>query len=270
MARSPGAFLGALIFIPATMAIATAQSVPLPTPAPLPKEGSIPDRSGAAPPPPPSVILQSPVQAPPQTATNALVLPIGRPPIGLGKPGETTAFDANQRALVDRVSAYLTSIRTLVGDFVQVGSDGNRTQGQLYLQKPGRIRFEYDDPSPIELIADGSSLVVRDRKLATQDLYPLGQTPLRFLLADRVDLLRDTNVVGIYADDVFATIVVEEKSLGGVNRLMLMFSSQDLSLRQWTITDPQGFDTTVAVYNLDTTKKPDPSLFKINYERMVQ
>jgi outer membrane lipoprotein-sorting protein len=154
---------------------------------------------------------------------------------------------------------------------VQVGPDGSRTEGQLYLQKPGRVRFEYTPPSPIELIADGQSVVVRDRKLATQDLYPLSQTPLRFLLADRVNLLKDTNVVAVYSDDVFDTVVIEEKqTIGGTHRLMIMFAANDLTLRQWTVTDPQGFDTTVAVYNLDTGKKPDPALFKINYERTLQ
>ncbi len=168
-------------------------------------------------------------------------------------------FDANQRALLDRVSLYLSTIQTLVGDFVQVGPDGARTEGQLFLQKPGKIRFEYKPPSVIEVVADGSSVVVRDRKLATQDLYPLSQTPLRYLLAERIDLLRDTNVVTLAADDVFVTVTIEEKQqFVGTSRLMMMFGAKDLQLRQWTVTDPQGFDTTVAVYNLDGTKKPDP------------
>ena len=97
------------------------------------------------------------------------------------------------------------------------------------------------------------------------------KTPLRFLLADKVDLLRDTNVVSVYSDDVFSTVVIEERqTLGGRHRLMLMFDAKDLTLKQWTVTDPQGFDTTVAVYDLDMTKKPDPALFKINYERLIQ
>jgi outer membrane lipoprotein-sorting protein len=80
--------------------------------------------------------------------------------------------------------------------------------------------------------------------------------------------LRDTNLIAVYADDVFATIVIEEKHvLVGTHRLMLMFGAKDLQLKQWTVTDPQGYDTTVAVYNLDTTKKPDPSMFKIDYNR---
>ena len=101
----------------------------------------------------------------------------------------------DQRAIVERVNSYLSGVQTLTGNFVQVGPDGSRTQGDFFISKPGRVRFEYDDPSPIELIADGSSVVVRDRRLATQDVYPLSQTPLRFLLADHVDLMKDTHLV---------------------------------------------------------------------------
>jgi len=112
---------------------------------------------------------------------------------------------------------------------------------------------------------------VRDRNLATQDLYPLSQTPLRFLLADHINLLKDTNLIAVYADDVFVTAVIEERqAIGGTSRLMMMFSAKDMQLKQWTVTDPQGYDTTVAVYNLDTTKKPDPGMFKIDYTRNIQ
>lgn len=247
MARRLPALLGALLIGFSAPSVLAAQPVPLPSPAPQ-SRGNVP--------PAPAAESKNPLEALGSLFNRA-------------KPGETTAFDANQRALVDKVSNYLSGIRTLVGDFVQVGPDGSKTEGQIYLQKPGRVRFEYAPPSPIELVADGQSVVVRDRKLATQDLYPLGQTPLRFLLADRVDLLRDTNVIGVYSDNVFVTVIIEEKqTLGGRHRLMLMFGAQDLQLKQWTVTDPQGYDTTVAVYNLDTTKRPDPALFKINYDRL--
>jgi outer membrane lipoprotein-sorting protein len=156
----------------------------------------------------------------------------------------------------------------MVGNFVQIGPDGGRTQGTFYIQKPGKVRFEYNPPTPIDIIADGSSVVVRDRNLATQDLYPLSQTPLRYLLADRIDLLRDTDVISVTSDDTFVTVVIEEKQLVvGTSRLMIMFDAKDLGLKQWTVTDPQGLDTTVAVFNLDATKKPDPNLFVINYQR---
>ena len=176
------------------------------------------------------------------------------------------SFDANQKAQAARVSAYLSSLSTLVGNFVQVGPDGSKTRGEFYIQKPGKVRFEYDTPSPIEIIADGSAVAVRDRKLATQDIYPLSQTPLRYLLSDRIDLLKDTNVVSVTADDVFISVTIEEKQLLiGTSRLMLMVGAKDGQLKQWTVTDPQGYDTTVAVYNLDTSKRFDPGLFKIDF-----
>ena len=179
-----------------------------------------------------------------------------------------STFDANQKAQAARVSAYLSSLQTLVGNFVQVGPDGSKTKGDFYIQKPGKVRFEYDAPSPIELIADGSSLAVRDRKLATQDIYPLSQTPLRYLLSDRIDLMKDTNVVDVKSDDLYISVTIEEKqALIGTSRLMLMVGAKDGQLKQWTVTDPQGYDTTVAIYNLDTGKKVDPGLFKIDFTK---
>jgi outer membrane lipoprotein-sorting protein len=252
MRRTLGAIgLSGVILLSATIAV-TAQSVPLPVPSP---------RKGLAAPsetPPPAAVTPSPATT---GAAAAAAVP------GQGNGG----LDAKQRSLVDRVSAYLSNVQTLTGNFIQIGPDGGRTEGTFYIQKPGKVRFEYNPPSPIDVIADGSSVVVRDRKLATQDLYPLSQTPLRYLLADKIDLQRDTHLVSVSADDVFVTVVIEEKQvLTGTHRLMMMFGAKDFQLRQWTVTDPQGYDTTVAVYNLDQKSKPDPALFKINYERMLQ
>ncbi len=175
-------------------------------------------------------------------------------------------FDATQKAQAAKVSAYLSSLQTLVGNFIQVGPDGSRTKGDFYIQKPGKVRFEYDAPSPIAIVADGSSVAVRDRKLATQDIYPLSQTPLRYLLSDRIDLMKDTNVVSVTSDDMFISLTIEEhQALVGTSRLMLMIGAKDGQLKQWTVTDPQGYDTTVAVYNLDTSKKVDPNMFKIDF-----
>jgi outer membrane lipoprotein-sorting protein len=231
-----------------------AQNVPVPKPAPKARDGGVQmsaqdSQKGAAtsrtPQPPPNPIIPNPNRNVPANIF--------------------ATFDANQKAQAAKVSSYLSSLQTLVGNFVQVGPDGSKTKGDFYIQKPGKVRFEYDS-SPIAIVADGSSLAVRDNKLATQDIYPLSQTPLRFLLSDRIDLLKDTNVVSITADDVFVSVTIEEKNVViGTSRLMLMVGAKDGQLKQWTVTDPQGYDTTVAVYNLDTSKKVDPGLFKIDF-----
>jgi outer membrane lipoprotein-sorting protein len=246
---------GALLITAAmTAGVATsfAQGVPVPKPAPKGREGAqIPDASRGP-------TTTGTTQTPPNP-----VIPDPRRnlPTNLFQ-----TFDASQKAQAAKASAYLSSLQTLVGNFVQVGPDGSKTQGDFYIQKPGKVRFEYDPPNPIDIVADGSSLVVRDRKLATQDVYPLSQTPLRFLLSDRIDLMKDTNVVNVSADDIFVSVTIEEKqALIGTSRLMMMFGAKDGQLKQWTVTDPQGYDTTVAVYNLDATKKLDPGMFKIDF-----
>jgi len=239
-------------------ALAT-DAIPLPKSAPEAKDRSTPAPAQSAP------SLANPLDA----LRNALPGPLGGL---LGKPAtDPSAFDAKQIALVKRVSAYLTGVQNVTGSFVQIGPDGRRSTGHMYIQKPGKVRFEYDPPSPIEIVADGSQVVVRDRRANTNDLYPLSQTPLRFLLADRIDLLQDTHVVAVTADDMFVSVSIEEtQPLVGTSRLMMMFDSKDFKLKQWTITDVQGFDTTVAVSNLDITKNPDPNLFRIDYTRAMQ
>ena len=265
-------FAASMICLSAAPALA--QSVPLPPPRPQVQRapvttGTIPTPSlGARAQAAQALAARAQAETQPQApAPQAAPNPVSNPFAALlGRPGSTTALNPDQRAVIDKVNNYLSSMHELEGNFVQVGPDGGRTQGEFYISKPGKVRFEYDAPSPIELIADGQSVVVRDRRLATQDLYPLSQTPLRFLLSDHVDLMKDTNLVAVYADDVFITVVVEEKNgVVGTSRLMIMFSAKDMQLKQWTVTDPQGYDTTVAVYNLDTSKTPDPGMFKIDY-----
>jgi outer membrane lipoprotein-sorting protein len=262
--RRRGILAGAVLLgMSGAISAAGAETIPLPTPAPLPKEGALP--AASARPAPISGLaagLRSLFNLDPKPEAAAPVPAVAAPP---------SAFSPSQRAHADKVSAYLSSMQQLAGNFVQVGPDGRRVKGEFFIQKPGRIRFEYDPPSPIEIVADGQSVVVRDRKLATQDLFPLSQTPLRFLLSERIDLLRETNVVGIRADDVFVTIVIEEKQpIVGTSRLLMMVGAKDYQLKQWTVTDPQGYDTTVAISNLDTSKRADPGLFKIDYTRYAQ
>ena len=201
---------------------ARAETIPLPTSAPLPKEGAPSSTRPTAAQPGGSGLA---------AGFKSLFHLDREPEPAAAPPSTATGFNATQRTQVDKVSAYLSSIQQLVGDFVQVGPDGSRIRGEFYIQKPGKVRFDYEPPSRIEIIADGQSVVVRDRKLATQDLYPLSQTPLRFLLSERIDLLKETNIVGVRADDTFVTITIEEtQPLVGTSRLMMMVGAKDFKL----------------------------------------
>ena len=168
MAQRGSAKLGPTIVIAALLcgligaATAFAEDVPLPTPAPLPKTGAAPAPTNSVPAATSGLPGFFPFSASSDKSSSASAAPSG-------SSSPATAFDDKQRALLDRISKYLSSIQTMEGNFVQIGPDGGRTQGTFYLQKPGRVRFEYNPPSPIDIISDGSSVVVRDRNLATQD-----------------------------------------------------------------------------------------------------
>lgn len=177
-------------------------------------------------------------------------------------------LDGAQRATLGRVNAYFNSLSSVTANFEQTGPDGSRAVGKLYLSRPGKIRFQYAPPSPLEIVADGSSVSVKNRKLATQELWPLSQTPLRFLLQDNIDLLKNANVLGVYQEPEMVSVVLEEKNaIGGKSQIQLMFSGKNYELRQWTVTDAQGMDTSVSLTNVTAQAKLDDNLFKIVQQR---
>ena len=173
-------------------------------------------------------------------------------------------------AAIDRANAYLNGATNLIADFVQVGADGRRSEGKLYVRRPGRLRFEYAQPATLEIVADGTSVAIRDRKLATNDMYYISQTPLKFLLKERIDLRRDVKILGVSENKNGVVISIEDKAtFGGTSLIKLIFDPKTFELKQWHVTDPQGYETLVSLFNVDLAQAPDSSLFKINTERML-
>ena len=204
----------------------------------------------------------------PSAAASGLVMTVATaapPPAPAAPPAPLT-----ERQVIDKANAYFNGISTLVGDFIQVGGDGRSLGGTLYLQRPGKLRFAYEAPATLEIVADGRSVAVRDRKLSTQDLYLISQTPLKFLLRDNIDLARDTTITEVASDAEGVRIALEDKAtLGGTSRITLHFDRNVGALSRWRVVDPQGFQTTVTLSNLDRSRKIDPQLFVINEERML-
>jgi outer membrane lipoprotein-sorting protein len=166
---------------------------------------------------------------------------------------------------VQRANAWLDATRVMSADFVQMGPNGHRSEGQLSLARPGRMRFEFTDPPRLEVVADGRSVAIVDKKLNTQDEYFIGQTPLKFLLSDHIDLARDTHVLSVSQEGNTVTIEIEDRAaFGGTAHLALVFDASTFALKQWTLIDAQGFQTVVTLFNVDLTTRPDPALFHID------
>ncbi len=197
--------------------------------------------------------------------TKPMTLPSAKVAKPVGKPAP---LDAD--ALVAKANAYFNDDATMIAKFTQIGGDGRRTDGQLLIDKPGRMRFAYAPPATLEVVADGTSVAVIDRKLHTQDLYFIGQTPLKFLLKDHVDLASDTKITGVSGDGDTASIDIEDHAtFGGTSKIRLTFDQQPFALKQWTVVDPQGYETVVSLSDVDLQTKPDDDQFKINSERML-
>jgi outer membrane lipoprotein-sorting protein len=178
---------------------------------------------------------------------------------------ERPAPNLTSDEIVAKANDFLNTTRFMSADFVQVGPDGKRTEGLLVLQRPGKMLFRYKPPAKMEIIADGRSVAVRDQKLGTQDLYLIGQTPLKFLLSDHIDLAKDTKLKRVEIDGRAATVEVEDKAtFGGKSDITLVFDPETFELKQWTVIDPQGFRTLVSLFALDLVTKPDPQWFYVD------
>ena len=175
------------------------------------------------------------------------------------------ALTAEEKGALDAISERFATIKTMNGEFVQFGPDGSRTEGKFYIARPGKVRFQYDKPSTISVIADGKSVLVHDQKLQTYDIWPLSKTPLKYLLDDSIDLATFDRVKGVTLEpDLVQVLIVDESKFGG-GKLTLLFDRRTNELRQWTVTDDQGLDTSVALYNVESGNQLAGKLFKINY-----
>jgi outer membrane lipoprotein-sorting protein len=166
---------------------------------------------------------------------------------------------------IKRANAFFNASPVMTADFMQMAADGKRSEGKLYVQRAGRVRFEYAAPATLEVVSDGAQMMVRDRKLKTQDLYFIKDTPLKFLLKDKIDLETDVKILEVSSEDSGVMISVEDKAtFGGTSYLKLIFDPKTFKLKQWQITDPQGNQTLLSLFNIDQKHTPDPALFKID------
>ena len=172
-----------------------------------------------------------------------------------------------QAASINAISAYINSFKTMQGEFSQISPKGNLSRGVFYISKPGKMRFEYAPPNPFLIVADGKWLTIKNRAKEMGDQFPLSQTPLRLVLGEKVDLMRDTKILGYEEQDGLVSVTLEDNdgSLGG--QLTLVFDQTRKALQQWVVIDSKGRRTTVSLENVVAGVKTDPKLFVVTFNR---
>jgi outer membrane lipoprotein-sorting protein len=166
------------------------------------------------------------------------------------------------------LSRYLNSLRTAESAFTQLNSDGSQSTGKLFIHRPNRMRFEYAAPDEALVLASAGQVAIFDDKSnQPPSQYPLSKTPLNLILDSNVDLTRDRMVMQ-HAEERGATVVVaQDPAHPEYGSIKLYFSGNPVELRQWTITDDVGSETTVVLQRLSTGESYPPSLFSIPVER---
>ncbi len=219
------------------------------------------------PPPRPEGLRVSQAQLPEPPAGVQGIAP-GQSPQAPAQSAAGAADNLSAGQIVARANDFFNGITTMYASFTQMNANGDRLTGELFVHRPGRLRFDYDEPATLQVIADGRQVAIEDSRLDTQDLYPISQTPLKFLLGSRVNLGRDVRVLGVERHDDEIDIQLEDSStLGGTSQVTLTFDDRVSELKRWRIRDPQGFITTVALDEVDFVSRMDPGLFVILRQR---
>jgi outer membrane lipoprotein-sorting protein len=189
--------------------------------------------------------------------------------LGLALSGTLPAFAMSraltddEKKLINDISAYNSSIKTMVGRFIQIDTQGQRIEGTFYLQRPDKIRFRYNPPSREEIISVGRGFYVIDRKERTQYAYPQDKVPLRQFLTDKIDLLSG-NVIDLTQSDTYATITLSDDTPAGTVQVALIFDKTSKDLSQWVLTEPSGSQLTFSLYDIQKDVEIPKSFFYID------
>lgn len=193
----------------------------------------------------------------------SLLLALALSVVALAAPG---AGFADALPLTE-LSRYFNAFRTAEADFTQLNADGSLSTGRLMIQRPGRVRFEYDAPDRTLVLAAAGAVNIFDaRSNAGPSRYPLNRTPLGLILADTVDLTRARMVVRHFEEGPTTNVVAQDPDHPEYGSIRLVFSAEPTELRQWVVTDDMGRETTVILGTLRTGNRLASSLFNLDAE----
>jgi outer membrane lipoprotein-sorting protein len=172
------------------------------------------------------------------------------------------ALTAEEQQLISDIGAYNSQIRTMVGRFLQIDTDGGRTEGTFFLERPDKIAFRYAPPSREEIVSVGRGFYVLNRRDETYYAYPQDTIPLRQFLGDNIDLL-NANVVDVTTADGYMTITVIDETVAGTVQVSLIFDTDTKDLAQWSLVEPSGAELTFSLYDVEKGVEIPRAFFSI-------
>jgi outer membrane lipoprotein-sorting protein len=179
----------------------------------------------------------------------------------LTAPAAAPMSAAERSKLLKEASKALATVKTARGKFEQYSPDGSYSTGQFAMSRPGKVRFDYDDPVPLVLVADGTTVALQDSDLETTDRVPLSSTPLSLLLSDKLDFEKQAEVIDVRRTADKTNITVRDKSGEMDGTLTVVLANSDNALTGWRTVDANGGRTSVLLSGVETGAKLNPRLF---------
>ena len=173
----------------------------------------------------------------------------------------TVILSPRDRADLARIETALNAIRTLKARFLQVAPNGSVSEGVAWMERPGRMRFEYDPPTPLLRVAGHGLVFFHDSQLNQTTNLPLSTTPLGLLLSENLRLSGDVTVTGIERLPGQIQVTLVRTATPDDGSLTLVFDEASLALQQWSVLDAQRQETQVRLYNIELGGHFDPKLF---------
>jgi outer membrane lipoprotein-sorting protein len=168
---------------------------------------------------------------------------------------------AERGEVLAMANRYLNSYSRLQARFTQTSPGGGRASGTVYIQKPGRMRFQYDPPAQLLVVSDGSVVAVRDNELRTTERTPLRSTPLNIILGANIDLERNARVLRVSRSGPWSMVTVRDRAGQMDGQITLQFNEG--VLRSWDVTDVTGARTRITISDITQPGSFDPSLFRL-------
>ncbi len=210
------------------------------------------------------VVFEAPAPAPVLTTRPATP----KPPVVKPSPGvEAVKVQApatlDRNAIIDRVAKALTETKTAQGRFTQIDPQNSPSSGVFYIDRPGKVRFEYNSPEPMFIVSDGTTVSIEEPKRNAYDAIPLASTPLHLFLRSNIDLRKDGSVTDVTSSNGFHFVTLVDKSGEAEGKMILQFRATDFALIGWRQVDGTGAETKVQLQDIKQNVPLKASLFVV-------